>query len=213
MPVSLTTTSYAILGQLALRPWTTYELAAEMRRNLHFFFPRAESQIYEEPKRLVAAGLAKATKELNGRRSRTVYAITPAGFEALRQWLATSVAKGPQLEFEALLRVMLAPFGTDEDLRQVLETVRAEAGATILTVAARISDEYVEGRAPFQRHAKYRSMLQDFLVHFGQLLEDWADRSLERVDSWPAQSEDERYETAVRIFDENRPKNRGTKRG
>ena len=30
----LTTTSYAILGQLALRSWTTYELVAEMRRNL-----------------------------------------------------------------------------------------------------------------------------------------------------------------------------------
>jgi len=39
----LSTTSYAILGLLDLRPWTAYELTKHMRRNLHYFFPRAES--------------------------------------------------------------------------------------------------------------------------------------------------------------------------
>jgi PadR family transcriptional regulator AphA len=45
----LTTTSYAILGLLAIKPWSTYELAAQMRRNLHYFWPRAESNLYAEP--------------------------------------------------------------------------------------------------------------------------------------------------------------------
>jgi len=42
----LTTTSCAILGQLALRRWPAYELIQEMRHNLHYFWPRAESGIY-----------------------------------------------------------------------------------------------------------------------------------------------------------------------
>ena len=42
----LTATSYAILGHLAMQPWTMYDLAAQMRRNVHYFFPRAESQVY-----------------------------------------------------------------------------------------------------------------------------------------------------------------------
>jgi PadR family transcriptional regulator AphA len=86
---ALTTTSYAILGQLALRPWTTYELAAEMRRNVHYFWPRAESLIYAEVKRLAVNGLAAAEKSAVGKRPRTTYSITPAGQAALSAWLET----------------------------------------------------------------------------------------------------------------------------
>ena len=38
-PTPLTTTSYAILGLLAVKPWTTYELAQQMRRALGQFWP------------------------------------------------------------------------------------------------------------------------------------------------------------------------------
>ena len=75
----LTTTSYAILGQLAWGEATTYELVKAMGRNLRFIWPRAESRIYEEAKRLVDAGLAQARPGRTGRRRRTVYAITDEG--------------------------------------------------------------------------------------------------------------------------------------
>jgi len=52
----LTTTTYAILGLLALKPWTTYELATQMGRAMNRFWPRAQSRIYDEPAKLVAAG-------------------------------------------------------------------------------------------------------------------------------------------------------------
>lgn len=204
--VSLTTTSYAILGHLAMQPWTMYDLAAEMRRNVHFFFPRVESQIYAEPKRLVELGLAVAQTAMTGKRPKTIYAITAAGRKELKRWLATPLSKGPQLEFEAMLRVLLSPFGRDADLRNALEQTREEMNATILTLADRISDEYVAGVAPFQRYVQYRSMLHDFLLHFGQLIDDWAERSLERMDRWPQQTEEERQAEAVDIFDRNRSK-------
>ena len=86
-PRPLTSTSYAILGLLSLRPWTTYELAQQMQRALGQFWPRAESKLYEEPKKLVEHGLAKATVEHVGKRPRTVYAITPAGRKALKAWM------------------------------------------------------------------------------------------------------------------------------
>jgi PadR family transcriptional regulator AphA len=206
MPDGLTTTSYAILGELALRPWTMYDLAAEMRRNVHFFFPRVESQIYAEPKRLVGLGLAKATTEMVGKRPRTTYAITKAGRAALRDWLASPLSREPLLEFEALLRVMLAPFGTDDDLRRTLQQAKASINATVLTLAPKISDEYVSGSAPFQRHAQYRSIMHDFLLHFGMLIDDWADRSLERMKDWPNQTEEERQAAAVAVFDKSRPR-------
>jgi len=84
----LTTTSYAILGLIAIRPRSTYELAQMMRRSLHFIWPRAESNLYAEPKRLVDGGMATAEVSWNGERKRTVYSITPRGADALRDWLA-----------------------------------------------------------------------------------------------------------------------------
>ena len=71
MAAALTPTSYSILGLLALKPWTTYELAQQMERALGQFWPRAESRLYEEPKKLVAHGLARASSEMVGKRPRT----------------------------------------------------------------------------------------------------------------------------------------------
>src|SRR5919202_6236966 len=87
-----TTTSYAVLGMLSVRSWTTYELAKQVQRSLNWFWPRAERRLYEEPKSLVADGLATAVKEFTGARPRTVYGITAAGRVALATWLSTPSA-------------------------------------------------------------------------------------------------------------------------
>ena len=123
-PASLTTTSYAILGLLAVKPWTTYELAQQMRRALGQFWPRAESKLYEEPKKLVAHGLARATKETTGKRPRTVYSITAKGRRAMAAWVPQPGA-GPVLEFEALVKLFYAEHGTKQDILATLDRVRA----------------------------------------------------------------------------------------
>ena len=78
------TTAQAILGLLALRSWTTYELTKQVQRSIGWFWPRAERKLYDEPKRLVAAGLAASSAEMTGARPRTVYTITAKGRKALR---------------------------------------------------------------------------------------------------------------------------------
>src|SRR5918999_5519801 len=123
MPSDLTTTSYAILGLLAIKPWTTYELAQQMDRAIGDFWPRTRSKLYEEPKKLVARGLAKATSEKVGKRPRTVYSITAKGRRALRDWVPTP-GEGPVLEFESLVKVFFAEHGTKADLLATLERVR-----------------------------------------------------------------------------------------
>jgi DNA-binding PadR family transcriptional regulator len=166
-----------------------------------FFFPRAESQVYAEPKRLVAAGLAEARAEPTGRRPRTVYSITPAGREALAEWLATPPASRFQFEFEVLLRVMLAPFGRDEDLVQAFGKAKGDA-AGLVDLAHAIRAEYLDGRAPFQRHIVWRAFLLDFLMEFGEAMEDWAERSLDRVRAWEGETEEERRAAARAIIEQ-----------
>ena len=61
-PPSLTTTSYAVLAQVAVHPWSTYELARQRVRYFRYVWPRAESAIYREVKRLAAMGLLAASR-------------------------------------------------------------------------------------------------------------------------------------------------------
>ena len=82
----LTTTSYAILGLLDLRPYTAYELASQSQRSLRFVWPTAQSRLYAEPKRLAAEGLIEISTEPAGpSRSRQVYRITSKGAGVCRQ--------------------------------------------------------------------------------------------------------------------------------
>jgi DNA-binding PadR family transcriptional regulator len=129
MPGDLNTTSYALLALLAIRPWTTYELATQMDRSLRWFWPRAASVLYTEPKKLVRLGLATASREFTGRRPRTVYAITDAGREELVSWVRELVSTPePELRrFEAGLSVMpvLPPDEVTALLRQRLDHLEA----------------------------------------------------------------------------------------
>ena len=124
---SLTTTSFAILGLLAIRPWSTYELTKQMDRSLGRVWPRAESKLYEEPKKLVAAGLATASTERVGRRPRTMYSITGQGRTALAESLHSPGA-GPVLEFEQLLKVWFSDHGSKTDALASLAAARCLGG-------------------------------------------------------------------------------------
>src|SRR5215813_10151808 len=117
-----TTTSHAILGLLTVRPWTSYELAKQVQKSLDWFWPRAERKLYDEPKRLASAGLAKSTKEMTGSRPRTVYAATARGRKALGRWLDQPPAP-PQLEFEGMVKVFFADSGSIEQLRTTLTRI------------------------------------------------------------------------------------------
>jgi len=120
---ALTTTSFAVLAVLSLRDHSTYDLIRQMRLSMHYLWPRAESNVYAEPRRLVEAGLATAIEEWNGQRRRTIYSITDAGRSALADWIASPSAR-PRYENEALVKVLFAENGTREEL---LVSIRALA--------------------------------------------------------------------------------------
>jgi DNA-binding PadR family transcriptional regulator len=180
---SLTTTSFAILGLLAIRPWTTYELALQMERTLYRTWPRARSRLYEEPKKLVAHGLAVATKDAVGRRPRTVYTITAAGRRALADWLATP-GEGPSLEYEQHVKLFFADFGTRTDALATLAASRAWAAAQ-LDVFVDSARDYLAGSGPFPERSAVTSLGARFLVDFYDLVDRWAAWATTVVDGWP----------------------------
>lgn len=180
---NISTTSYAILGLLSLRSWTTYELAEQMQRALGQFWPRAESGLYTEPKKLVAAGLAKSTTEHVGKRARERYEITAAGRKALKQWVPAEGA-GPVIEFESLIKVFFAEHGTKTDLLNTLRDIKTKNEDFVAGTYAP-STEYLEGRGAYPERLPWLVLTARFLDEFDRLVDRWATWAIEEVEQWP----------------------------
>ncbi len=179
----LTTTSYAILGLLAIKPWSTYELADQMRRNLHYFWPRAESNLYAEPKRLVEGGFAKARPEPVGRRRRTVYSITPKGRHALEHWLGEPAGES-RLESETLVKAMFAPYGSKEDLLGHLHRLLDELEAKQQQLRV-IFGEYLAGEDPFPERVHVNVVCYRLIWDYTRTAASWAAWAIDEVQRWP----------------------------
>jgi DNA-binding PadR family transcriptional regulator len=198
----LTTTSYSILGLLAIKPWTTYELIQQVDRSLRRFWPRAQSKLYEEPKKLVALGLARATDEHVGRRRRTRYRITAKGRRALAAWLDDPGA-GPVLEFEQLLKIHLTHGGDKARILATLDATRAwvqEQNEESLAAGR----AYLAGQGPFPERAAINLLGGRFLTDFYAMVADWADWATAIVSTWPddvagAELDRDEQAAAVRI--------------
>ena len=199
----LTVTCYALLGQLALRPWTAYALAAEMRRNLRYFWPRAERGVYSELKRLALRGLTMAEVSQTGRRQRTTYAITEAGSAALAAWL-DEPPRATSLEAESVLRVFLGHLGTRDQLLAAVARAAADADELLEQRRPGIAREYLEGTAPFQEYVHVRAFVFDFLHEYAAAVHRWADRTRAEVETWDGvTSSPSKREHALRVIAAN----------
>jgi PadR family transcriptional regulator AphA len=177
-----TTTSYAVLGLLALRSWTTYELAKQVQRSLGWFWPRAERKLYEEPKRLVEAGLATGAREMTGARPRTIYGATAKGRKELGRWLGEAPAP-PSLEFEGLVKVFFADAGTLEQLDENLRSIAATSDARVRDLEAKV-EEHNAGDVPFPQRLPINTLGLRFQLDHERVIGTWARWSLEQTKHW-----------------------------
>jgi PadR family transcriptional regulator AphA len=84
----LATLGYALLGLLARKPRSGYDLAQLMRNPIGYFWHAQHSQIYPELARLEAAGMVThEVVEQYDRPDKKIYAIAEAGRAALREWV------------------------------------------------------------------------------------------------------------------------------
>jgi DNA-binding PadR family transcriptional regulator len=180
---ALTTTTYAVLGLLAVKSWTTYELVQQVERSLRRIWPRAQSKLYEEPKKLVALGLARAAEERVGGRARTRYTITPKGRRALARWVREP-GDGPVLEFEQLVKIHFADSGTKDDvltnLRATLAWVEEHNAEHV-----RVGRAYLAGEGEFPQRAALNLIVGRFLTDFHEMLAEWARWAIDLVEDWP----------------------------
>ncbi|MEP6851253.1 MAG: PadR family transcriptional regulator [bacterium] len=101
----MSTLGYAILGLLARRPRTGYELARAMQRPIGYMWTARHSQIYPELALLEGDGLVRhRVVDGPGPRDTKRYSLTPTGRAALRSWIDAPLAPESSRS-ELMLRV------------------------------------------------------------------------------------------------------------
>jgi PadR family transcriptional regulator, regulatory protein AphA len=114
----LNATSYVVLGMLSYGPATSYQLKQRIGLTIGNFWAFAHSQLYDEPARLVAAGLVNQATEEGGRRKRT-YSITDQGRKALSEWLAEPTLEQTEVRDTGLLKLFFGMGASPEDIRKL----------------------------------------------------------------------------------------------
>jgi DNA-binding PadR family transcriptional regulator len=141
----LSATGRVILGLLKWEPRTGYDVKRVTDISTRFFWRASYGQIYPELRSLEQAGLVLARDAPYGRRRRRVYELTPAGEQALFEWLAGS-DDSYDLRDEGLLRLFFADFMSHEQLLELVRRRRrwfSDAGQHFLEIAEELGP--VEG--------------------------------------------------------------------
>ena len=127
-------TAWAVLGLLSFeRELSGYDIKQWADSILRFFYwSPATSQIYAELRRLEGLGLVVshvvARDDVRGKR---VYAITPAGREALERWQVETDPEATVLKHGLMLRLWLGHMAPPDRLRQQIEAHRATLRAEL----------------------------------------------------------------------------------
>jgi DNA-binding PadR family transcriptional regulator len=113
---------HALLVALSERPASGLELAKRFSRSIGFFWSATHQQIYRVLGRMDADGWVSVTEVAQtGKPDKKVYAVSPAGRDALAAWLAEPT-ETPALRSELAVKLRGASFG---DREAVLDGVRA----------------------------------------------------------------------------------------
>ena len=139
-------TRYAVLGALTVEPMSGYDLKRFFEQGVSFFWAESYGQIYPILKQLKAEGLivgvgderagAKARAGGAAHPRRAVYAVTPAGREALATWLAEPAEPQAGRRLEILLKLFFARHGGPGAAARLVADFRAHHAALLATYAA-----------------------------------------------------------------------------
>jgi PadR family transcriptional regulator AphA len=176
--MELSATGKVILGMLAARPRSGYEIKQLVDNSARFFWAASYGQIYPELKRLEKEGLISGSDSAQGARQRTVYKLTAAGKRAAREWIDTP----PQvfeLRDEGLLELFFAgsidPSRAPEIARE--RAARAAANAAEL----RSLEEQIEQKGQHEGPEHSPDAGSMAVLRYGVEMNEWVAAWFERA--------------------------------
>jgi PadR family transcriptional regulator AphA len=169
--------THALLGLLAVRPSSGYELTKSFEGDLgRYAWQAGHTSIYPELNRLAERGLVEVTHE--GARGSRTYAVTPEGRAELREWLLAPPRSG-RVRNEQVLRMFLISALDPKDalilLRGIAEHTRE--GADELR-RIRVENDDV----PFTSEEGFGLLAAEYGVRQYDAVHSWAVWAIERLE-------------------------------
>src|SRR2546423_1361238 len=156
------TTDYALLGMLTLKPMSGYDIRATIAESIAYFWTESYGQIYPTLKRLTKEKQVARRTEKAGARERHIYAITAAGREVLAEWLERPAQPRPPRN-ELLFKLFFARHSSPAEAAAQVERFRAEQEKAVARYQA------VE-RGLYERHGKNPDLAYWLItLRYGQL--------------------------------------------
>jgi PadR family transcriptional regulator AphA len=169
---------HALLGLLADRPMSGYELAQRFEASVGRTWSAGHSQIYPELVRMADEGLVSAGEP--GPRGRKTYAITGDGRQAVQSWLAET-EPDRTVRDEAALRTFFLWLMEPEAARAHVEGARAPAAEVLVALKATAA-----ARRPATPAERSQRLALEAGLRWAQARADWAEWALQRLDDPPA---------------------------
>jgi DNA-binding PadR family transcriptional regulator len=177
---------HALLGLLARRPSTGYDLARRMDRPVGYFWSAHHGQIYPELARLEGAGLVEhELVDGAGPRPTKRYAVTPAGLAALRAWVASDFDPGPVRDLEQL-RVWSLWTVAPEEARSLVRALRERRVGQLADWEHQRAEVAAEPGSADPSDPLFASLMSlEGGVRVAAALVDWCDLMLDRLAADP----------------------------
>lgn len=165
---------HALLGLLADRSASGYDLLKLFNTSLANVWPATQSQIYTELNKLAESGLVAVAAE--GPRGRKQYALTDEGLAELRHWL-TETEPQHQRRSEVLLRVFFLSVVSPEQAHEFL------AGLSTLFTAEGTALRELEQSIDWGDGdlAVYGRIALEYGLRFNAMRQEWADWAIQQI--------------------------------
>ncbi len=125
-----TKTRYVLLGLLAQKSQTGYDLKKHIDENFKAFWNESYGQIYPELKTLLNEKYIKIDSKKLKSRKNTLYAITNKGRDSLAEWLEIEPEK-ESVRLEILLKTYFSKHGSKSSLIDYLEHFKENHSADL----------------------------------------------------------------------------------
>jgi DNA-binding PadR family transcriptional regulator len=177
------TLKYVILGLLARKPMTGYDITKEFEAGIGLFWHAKHSQIYPELNKLTDEKLIAFDIVIQGEKmEKKLYTITEKGRYELRKWLLADEPLEPTPKDVFKLRVYLSEGLSDQELMQHMQRQQKRRMQKLKTLKKFMTDNYekidIKELDPVRR--------ADYFVLSGAILReqayvDWLKRCIELI--------------------------------
>lgn len=175
MAADVSNVGHVILGFLTGEARSGYDIKQAVDSSTRFFFAAGYGQIYPELKKLEAAGLVDGTAKSQGARARTEYAITPAGREALTEWILEPENK-IDMRDEGMVRLFFADTLPIPERIEKLKSLRATRAEGLEVLEAICDLKLID-------EVTMPNLILVYGIGLHQYVIDWCDWAIARLEN------------------------------